>query len=108
MKNYVNSGDIIAVTAAADVEAGDFVKVGELNGFAQNGATAGDVIGLQLVGRFATDVTTVADVAVGDAVYFDGATLNTDDGAGDNEKIGVAVTAGVEVSGTAEVDVRLG
>ncbi len=52
MKNFVQNGDTITVTAPAAVASGDFVQVGRIRGVAVASAASGDPVELQTVGVF--------------------------------------------------------
>ena len=52
MKNYIQDGDIITVTAPAAVASGDFVQVGRIRGIAVTSAASGALVELQTTGVF--------------------------------------------------------
>jgi predicted RecA/RadA family phage recombinase len=52
MKNYVQDGDTITVTAPATVASGDFVQVGRIRGVAVTGAASGAQVELKTTGVF--------------------------------------------------------
>lgn len=105
MKNFVQAGENITVTATAAATSGEGVKVGELFGIAAGDAAIGGDLDLVTVGVFEMPKVNTDDIAVGDAVYFrtaDGLVTKTASG---NTKVGIAVTAAGNPSGT--VNVRL-
>jgi predicted RecA/RadA family phage recombinase len=104
MKNYIQPGHTITVTAPANVESGELVKVGKFIGVAAFNATAGEPLEITLEGVFALPKGAVV-FAEGDPVYFGdtspGEAVSTSGGS----LIGAAVTA--QASGDATVRVRL-
>lgn len=107
MKNYVQKGENITVTATEAVTSGQPVLFGSLFGIAAGAAAIGDDLDLVTVGVFDMPKVATDVVAVGDLIYFSTITgLVTSDGGGDGVlKIGVAVTAAANPSGS--VNVRL-
>ena len=114
MRTYVQDGKVLSVEATDTVAAGDFVKLGELKGFAQNDVVIGQMVAIVTEGVFETDVSATADVDAGDPVYFDpanGLTAAADDGAAENPvafvKVGFATEAASQIAGVATVNVKL-
>lgn len=107
MKNYVQKGENITITATAAATSGQGVLVGNLFGIAAGNAEIGDALDLVTVGVFDMPKVSTDVLAVGDFVYWDDtAKLATaDDDTGNNGLIGLAVTAAANPSGT--VNVRL-
>ncbi len=68
MRNYVQPGDVVTVTAPADVKSGDGVLVGSLFGVAAYDALAGAEVELALVGVF--DLPAAGPIDAGAAVYW--------------------------------------
>ncbi|MDF2140853.1 DUF2190 family protein [Paenirhodobacter sp. CAU 1674] len=103
MKNYVQGGDLIAVTAAAAVASGAGVKIGSLFGVAQNTAAIGD--SLVLVTTGVIDLAKAGSEAwtVGADIYWDDTAKVATTTATDNTKVGVAVAA----AGAADATGRL-
>lgn len=105
MRNFVQPGENITVTAEAAASTGDGVKLGSLFGIASGDAEIGDPLVLVTAGVFEMPKVSTDELAVGDAVYFrtsDGAVSSTASG---NTKIGIAVTEAGNPS--ASVHVRL-
>jgi predicted RecA/RadA family phage recombinase len=105
MKNYVQKGENITVTAAAAASSGDIVKIGSMIGIAAADAAIGDDLDLATTGVFELPKVSTDVLAVGDTVYFKSADGNVTSTASGNTKMGVAVTAAGNPSGT--VNVRL-
>jgi len=107
MRNYVQPGENITVTAAATATSGQGVLIGNLFGIAAGDAAIGEDLDLVTVGVFAMPKVSTDVLAVGDAVYWDDAAklVTADDASGANELIGLAVTAAANPSGS--VNVRL-
>lgn len=72
MKNFVQSGDTIAVTAAAVVAAGGFVRVGGLQGVAANSAQIGEEVVLQIGGVYDLPKTAAQAWTQGQLLYWSG------------------------------------
>lgn len=97
MKNYVQDGKAITVTAPADVNSGEVVEVGDaLIGFAVDGALSGDDVTILTEGVFSALVG--AGVAAGDELEWDGTAFVA---LSSGVKVAVAVTA--EASNVADV-----
>jgi predicted RecA/RadA family phage recombinase len=91
MKNFVQPGDIVTVTAPYDVNSGDGLKVGSLVGIATNKALSGSLAEAKLCGVH--DVTKAAGAAwaEGAIIYWDDTAKNFTTTATSNTKVGVAV-----------------
>ena len=105
MRNYVQRGVTLTLPAPAAVVSGAGVQVGSIFGIAAEDCAQGWPVDLTVEGVFTLPKVTAQALAIGDVVYWDGtAKLATGIGTG-NQRIGVAVTAAANPSGT--VDVRL-
>jgi len=93
MKNYVQPGNTITLTAPYDVASGDGLLVGAIFGIATSAAANGDPIEAALVGVF--DLTKVGSQAwaSGDKIYWDNTAKQATKTATDNTLIGAAVEA---------------
>lgn len=103
MKNYIQAGENITVTAEAAAISGDGVKVGTLFGIASSDAEIGDPLVLVTEGVFEMPKVATDDIAVGAAVYWrssDGLVTTT---ATSNTKVGVAIMAAGNPSSTVRV-----
>ena len=107
MKNYVQKGENITVTAAAAATSGEGVLIGSLFGIAAGDASIGDDLDLVTVGVFSMAKVATDVFAVGGVVYWDDSTslVTTDDDSEANPAIGIAVTVAGNPSGF--VNVRL-
>ncbi|MGI3168972.1 DUF2190 family protein [Pseudooceanicola sp. C21-150M6] len=107
MRNYIQEGKHITITAAATASAGDGVLIGSLFGIACGYAAIGDDLDLATVGVFDMPKLSTAVFAVGDPVYWDDAEsiVTDDDNEGGNSRVGIAVTTAANPS--ASVNVRL-
>lgn len=105
MKNYVQKGENLTIAAPYDVTSGGFLKSGLIVGVASGDALSGADVDVVTVGVFDLPKVSTDVFAVGAAVYWDNtAKLMTSTTSG-NTKIGVAVVAAANPSGT--VTVRL-
>ena len=93
MKNYVQPGNTITLTAPYAVASGDGLLVGSIFGIASGTAAIGDPVETALAGLF--DLTKVGSQAwtVGAKVYWDNTNKRCTTVSTDNTLIGVAVIA---------------
>lgn len=100
MKNFVQRGEIITLTAPYDVAAGAGLLVGAIFGVATSSALSGATVEAAACGVFELAKTSAQAWTVGTKVYWDDAaklctTVNTS-----NTLIGVAVAAAANPSAT--------
>jgi len=105
MQNYVQKGENLTIAAPYDVASGGGVKAGLIFGVATADALSGADVDLVTVGVFDLPKVSTDVFAVGAAVYWNDTTKLVTSTASGNTKIGVAVTAAANPSGT--VNVRL-
>lgn len=114
MKNFVQSGDQITVTAPNDVTSGDGLQVGSLFGVAGSDAASGEDVVISTRGVYVLPKTSAQAWSVGASVYWDAAaskvTTAKDDGgtpATAHLPIGhaVAVAANPSATGTVRLSV---
>ena len=100
MKNFIQKGSVITVTAPVATKSGDLVVVGKLAGVAANDALISTEVEIVTHGVFELPLTGASQ---GDPVYVDhdDGTLSLADT--DNFRIGVAIAA----SGTSTTRIRL-
>mgnify|MGYP006283970171 CR=1 FL=1 len=93
MKNYVQPGNTITLTAPYAVTSGDGLLVGAIFGVAAGDADSGATVETALVGVF--DITKIGSQAwtVGAKVYWDDTNKRCTTVATDNTLVGVAVEA---------------
>lgn len=103
MKNYVQPGDIVSVTAPAAVVAGAGVLVGSLFGVAVNSAESGAPVEIAVEGVFTIAKTTGQAWTQGQILYWSGTAVTST--ASTNKIIGCALVAAA--SGDAVGVVRL-
>lgn len=92
MKNFVQKGEIVTLTAPSALSSGDPVLVGSLFGIAATDATNGAEVEALTVGVFELPKATGEAWATGDKVYWDGTAKACTTTATDNSLIGVAMT----------------
>lgn len=98
MKNYIESGDIITVTAPANTKAGDLVEVGKLVGVACADADSGKPVNIKTSGVFTVKKVSAQAWTVGAPVYVDGSEATTT--ASTNTPIGHALAIAANPSAT--------
>jgi len=106
MKNYVQEGKTLTVTAPAAVASGDYVVVGAIRGVAAYDAGQGEPVEVATEGVFTLPKVAADVVAAGDLLYWNGTACTKAAGSGSKPLVGVAVKAAG--SGVATVDVKLG
>jgi predicted RecA/RadA family phage recombinase len=105
MRNYVQPGVSITVTATAAASSGDGVKIGNLFGIASGNAAIGDKLVLTTEGVFDMPKPSTNTFDVGALAYWDDTAKLVTSTASGNTRIGLAVTAAGNPSGS--VNVRL-
>lgn len=91
MKNFIQLGDVISVTAPATVASGAGVLVGSLFGVAAHAATSGQPVEIATKGVFSLAKTGGEAWTQGVRVYWSGTAVTTT--VGTNKLIGVAAAA---------------
>ena len=71
MKTFIQEGNIITVTAAANITSGDGVLIGSIFGVAAADAVAGDEVEIGTVGVYELPKLSTAVIAQGDRVAWD-------------------------------------
>lgn len=89
MKNYIQPGHAVTLTAPYDVASGDGLLVGSLFGVASANAEQGNPVEARLTGVFELKAT--GTWSVGDKAYWDSAKKLATKTAASNTLIGVAV-----------------
>lgn len=105
MRNYVQPGDTLTLTAPAEIISGGVVIVGSIIGVANGNAANGALVDVDTVGVFTLPKVAALAIEAGDAVYWDAAAKLVNKTAGGNSKLGVATAAAANPS--ASVNVRL-
>lgn len=105
MKNYIQPGNTLTLTASAEIISGDVVAVGSIIGVANGDAANGAPVDVDTVGVFRLPKVSALAIAAGDVVYFDAAAKLVNKTASGNTKLGVATEAAANPS--ADVTVRL-
>ena len=108
MKNYVQQGNTITVTAPAAVVSGQYVTVGAIRGVAAYDAAQGEPVEVVTEGVFTLPKKAADVVAAGDLLYWDATNgyLTVTAGTGSKPLVGVAVKAAG--NGAMSVDIKLG
>jgi len=106
MKNYVQEGKTITITAPAAVMSGQYVTVGAIRGVAAFDAASGEPLEVATEGIFTLPKVTADNVAAGDLLYWNGTACTNTAGTGSKPLVGVAIKAAG--NGVASVDVSLG
>ncbi|MGV8832544.1 MAG: DUF2190 family protein [Devosia sp.] len=99
--NFIQTGDIIEITAAAAVSSGDGVLIGTLFGVAVADAAIGAQVNLNTTGVWTLPKTSAQAWTVGAAIYWDGTACTTT--VSTNVLIGKAVAVAANPSATGVV-----
>jgi len=102
MKNYVQDGDILTFTAAANIASGDGVLQGSLFGVAATAAATGEDFAASIEGVFDLPKATGA-ITAGAKVYWNSTSGNVTTTATGNTLIGAATQAATSGAATARV-----
>jgi predicted RecA/RadA family phage recombinase len=106
MKNYVQEGKTITVTAPAAVTSGQYVVVGAIRGVAAYDAAQGEPVEVATEGVFTLPKVAADSIAAGDLLYWNGTACTKTAGTGSKPLVGVAVKAAG--AGVTTVAVKLG
>jgi predicted RecA/RadA family phage recombinase len=104
MKNYVQDGDTLPVTAAADTDPGAVVVQGKLIGISVTGAANGEEMQVRTNGVFELAKTSAQAWTQGAEIYVTPGGLATTASSG-NTKIGYAAAAAANPSSTGHVKI---
>lgn len=102
MRNYIQDGGAITLTAPHDVSSGDGLQVGSLFGVVATNAASGADVETVMQGVFELPKADTEQIAQGEALYWNSTEKHLTNTAADNLKIGAAVVA----AGPAETIVR--
>lgn len=102
MKNYIQPGDVVTVSAPAEVASGVGVLVGSLFGVTAFAAASGADVEVKTTGVFELPKTSALAISVGDLIYWDN-TAKVVNKTNTNKLVGVAVSAAANPSDTVQV-----
>lgn len=108
MKNYVQEGDYLTITAGADVAAGELVQFGSLHGVAVAAIANGEQGVIHMQGVYSLPKLTAAAgdaCTAGGPVYFSSGSVSGTDSSGTRKLVGYAMAAANQAATT--VNVRL-
>jgi predicted RecA/RadA family phage recombinase len=100
MKNYIQAGANISVTATAAIASGEPALVGALFGVAQGAAAIGGTVTLLRTGVFELPKTSAQAWAVGAKIYFNSGTGECTTVSSGNKLVGCAVQDAADPSAT--------
>ena len=103
MQNYIESGENLEFTAAADVAAGEFVNLLAINGVSKGAVLTGATGVLMTSGVFLFPKLTSDATSVGTKVYWDAAAKKITITASTNKVVGYAVTSQLAADTTVKV-----
>jgi len=91
MKNYVQEGKTITVTAPAAVASGQFITVGAIRGVAAFDAAQGEPVEVATEGVFTLPKVAADNIGAGDLLYWTGTACTKTAGTGSKPLVGVAI-----------------
>jgi len=103
MKKF--DGNVLTMVATADVATGDIIEFAGSVGFVVEGGSNGDLISVDTVGVWEMPIADATDVAVGDAIYFDGTNATIVD---TDTPAGVSWSKKANGDGTTVINVKIG
>lgn len=107
MKNYIQPGKTVTVTAPATVTSGQLVVVGSLIGVAAYDAAPGAEVEIDTEGVFTLPKVLTDVVAQGDKLFWDSGVAKVTKTAGTGSKPFVGVARAAAGNGISEVECRL-
>lgn len=103
MKNFVQHGDVLGLTAPYDVASGAGFLVGSIFAVAMAAALSGKAVEGKTAGVFDLKYTVAATASVGDVIYWDNTNKNVTKTSSGNTKIGLCVKAAASADPTLRV-----
>ena len=103
MKNLIQQGVIVTLTAPETLTSGRGVQVGSMFAVAGSDAASGAIFEGQVLGVFELPKVSAQAWTEGQVVYWDNTAKNVTTTAGSNLKIGVAVAVAANPSSTGRV-----
>lgn len=107
MKNYIQPGKTVTVTAPGTVTSGQLVVVGSLVGVAAFDAASGAEVEIDTEGVFTLPKVVADAIAQGDKLYWDSGAAKVTKTAGTGSKPFVGVARAAAGNGVTEVECRL-
>ncbi|MBI4906601.1 MAG: DUF2190 family protein [Acidobacteria bacterium] len=107
MKNYIQKGETLTVTAPATITSGAVVVVGSIIGIAATDAASGDEVEVDTEGVFELTKVTTDAVSQGDKLYWDSGASKVTKTAGTGSKPLVGVATAAAGNGVTSVNCRL-
>jgi predicted RecA/RadA family phage recombinase len=101
--NFVQPGETLTLAAPAAVDSGGGVLIGSIFGVAQGDAASGALVDIATEGVWTLPKVSALAISVGDVLYWDNTAKLVNKTASGNTRIGVAVTAAANPSGTVRV-----
>lgn len=105
MKNFIQEGEVITITAGATITSGSGVLVGAMVGVAVKDAVSGDSLAVRLKGVFELPKTSGDNIAVGAAVYWNNTAKEITSTSAGNTAAGYAMAAAG--AGVTKISVKL-
>lgn len=111
MRNGIQPGRVLTVSAPYNLNAGDYALIGALGGVAANDADNGETVDIEVEGVFRLAKNAASVFTVGQRVYFSTvdkkAHSNTDEDSNSGGSVVIGVATAAAGAGSLTVDVRL-
>jgi len=103
LKNFVQAGSNVTLTAPATVASGGVVIAGSIVGIAAGAAASGALVDVVVTGIFELPKVSAQAIGLGAPVYWDAATSLATAVSSGNTRLGTAVAAAANPSATVRV-----
>lgn len=103
MKNFIQNGEVLTVTAPAAVSSGDMVVVGSIHGVAQADAESGALVEIARRGVFTLPKVSAQAWTEGAKIYWNPTNMNATTTASGAVLIGAATVSAANPSDTGDV-----
>lgn len=103
MKNFIELGDVITITAGATITSGQLVIAGSLFGVAQKSVASGEQVAVKIGGVFEFAKVSAQAWTVGALIYWDATAGNMTTTSTSNTLVGVAAAAAANPSAVGRV-----
>lgn len=101
--NHVQPGNVLTIPAPAAVASGGVVVAGAIVGIAQGDAAEGESVDVQVDEVWDLPKVSALAVSLGDVIYWDATAGLANKTSAGNTKLGVAVAAAANPSGTVRI-----
>lgn len=105
MTNYVQPGNVIPVTLAANINSGDAMVIGSVVGVATCSGVTGQTVNFSLEGVYELPKASGA-VTIGDVLYWDAVANNLTTTSAGNTEAGICFEAAASAASTVKIKLK--